>query len=124
MKTLQRLTLVLVLALALGACRWEDDDFLGTWESYAYFDGYDEYELYLDERSTYSFYRDGTGFYSQLGYRNEFVWDEYNRGHLYLRHSDGDVEDFYYKFSRGDMLVSPTPSFRTYTVFRYRGSHY
>lgn len=129
MKTLKRLTLLMILALAFSGCDWEDDDFLGTWESYAYYDGWDEFELYNDERCSYSFYRDGSGRYTQIDpvtrryYSTDFIWDEYSRGHLYLRHSDGEVEDFYYRFSRGDMLVSSSPSFHTYYVFSYRGNH-
>ena len=130
MKTLQRLTLLVLVALSLNACNWDDDDFLGTWESYAYCDGYDEYELYDYERVVYAFYNDGTGYYSQYDsyynrwYTTDFRWDEYSHGHLYLRHSDGLTEDFYYRFDHGDMLVSESPSMYTYTVFSYQGRHY
>lgn len=116
--------LLFTLTVAMSGCSWEDDNFLGTWESFAYSDGYNEYELSYYERVTYSFYNDGTGFYVQNnGLRTQFYWTEYSRGHLYLRHSDGLTQDFYYRFDRGDMIMSESPGFYTYTVLRYRG-HY
>ena len=130
MKTLQRLTWLLLLAVLVGGCELVEDDFLGTWESYAYYDGYEETGLYPDEYCTYAFFRDGTGIYSRQNsingrmYETDFRWQELSRGHLYLRHSDGEVEDFYYRFRGGDMLVSSTPSFHTYMIYAYRGRHY
>ncbi|MBQ7691517.1 MAG: hypothetical protein IJT30_10075 [Muribaculaceae bacterium] len=124
MKTLNRLAILLLMAVALVSCEWEDDDFLGAWESYAYNDGHGEYELYDNDRSTYVFYSDGTGYYSQWNFSTDFRWSEYSYGHLVLHHSDNLVEDFYYRFDRGDMLVSGDRSFYTYTVFSYRGRHH
>ncbi|MBO4870782.1 MAG: hypothetical protein J5565_02220 [Muribaculaceae bacterium] len=123
MKTLKYLTMLLLMTFAVNSCGFEEDDFLGTWESYAEYNGYEEYELYDYERVIYAFYNDGTGFYTQSGRRTQFYWDELSRGHLYLRHSDGLTEDFFYRFDRGDMLVSTDRSFRTYQVFAYIGRY-
>ena len=118
--------MLLVMTLAVSSCGFEKNDyldFLGTWDSYAYFDGYDEYELYNSERVSYSFYDDGTGFYIQNNLRTQFYWDEISRGYLRLHHSDGLTEDFYFRFDRGDMLVSDSRSFYTYYVFAYAGRY-
>lgn len=123
MKTVKYLIVLLLMSVMLAGCEFDDrDEFLGTWDSFAYFDGYDEYEQYDYERTTYAFYADGTGYYIQDNLRTTFYWDRMSSRHLYLRHSDGLVEDFYYRFDRGDMLVSADPSFHYYTVYRYVGT--
>ena len=123
MKRVKYLMMLLVMTLAVSSCGFESNDFLGTWESFAYFDGYEEIGLYDYERVSYSFYNDGTGFYVQNNLRTQFYWDEYSHGHLYLRHSDGLTEHFYYRYDRGDMLVSGDRSFSTYTVFAFTGRY-
>ena len=111
---------VLLMGVCLSGCNWTDDDFLGTWESYAYYDGYEEYNIYGIDRVRYTFYDDGTGLYVQNnGLRTHFEWHEYRYGHFYLRHSDGLTEDLYYRFDRGDLIMSDSPNFYTYTVYRY-----
>ncbi|MBO7609393.1 MAG: hypothetical protein J6S96_04245 [Muribaculaceae bacterium] len=123
MKTVKYLFTLLMLSVMLSGCGWDDrEDFLGTWESYAYCDGYDEYEQYDYERVTYAFYDDGTGYYIQESLRTTFYWDRIGSRHLRLRHSDGLTEDFYYRFDRGDMLMSSNNSFHEYLVFRYIGT--
>ncbi|GEM_PF-3098927 len=123
MKTAKYLFTLLLMSVMLSGCEFDDrDDFLGTWESYAECDGYEEYEQYAYERTTYSFYADGTGYYIQNNLRTTFYWDRLSSRHLYLRHSDGLVEDFYYRYDRGDMLVSADPTFYTYIIYRYVGT--
>ena len=90
MKTAKYLFTLLLMSVMLSGCEFDDrDDFLGTWESYAECDGYEEYEQYAYERTTYSFYADGTGYYIQNNLRTTFYWDRLSSRHLYLRHSDG-----------------------------------
>ena len=123
MKTIKYLFALALMSVMLTGCGLDDkDEFLGTWESYAFCDGYEEFEQYDYERMTYCFYDDGTGYYIQGTIRTTFYWDKMSGRHLYLRHSDGLTEDIYYRFDRGDMLMSGEPSFHTYTVFQYVGT--
>lgn len=116
------LTIVAVMAMSLSSCdeRFWRDDVLGTWGLIAYSDEYNEYSVgyhdYMYEE--YVFYEDGSGFYtSNSGVRTQFYWDEYSSRHLVLKHSDGMVEDFYYRYDRGDLVMSHDPSFVYYYVY-------
>ena len=61
MKRVKYLMMLLVMTLAVSSCGFESNDFLGTWESFAYFDGYEEIGLYDYERLTYSVSSGGSG---------------------------------------------------------------
>ena len=105
MKTLKYLFTLLLVSITLTGCGFDDrEDFLGTWESYIYCDGYDEYELYPDERVTYTFYEDRMGYYTQGNLSIPFEWYKEGRNHLILRYSDGLTEDFFYQFDGPDMI--------------------
>ena len=117
MKTLKYMAMLLLMTFALSGCGFDEDDFLGTWESYAEYDGYEEYELYDYERESYTFYNDGTGIYVHNNIPSYFRWTELSRGHLLLQHDNYLDEDFFYRFDRGDMLVCTDRMFHTYRVF-------
>ena len=123
MKTVKCLFTLILVSIMLTGCGFDDrDDFLGTWESYAYCDGYAEYELYDDEVVSYAFYEDGMGYYIQGNLRTTFEWYREGRNHLRLRHSDGLVEDLYYRFDGRDMLISNESYFDHYYVMAYVGT--
>ena len=116
---MKHLLVLLVVSVMLSGCGFEDDyeEILGMWDSFAFYDGYEEYEQNEYERDTYTFYRDGTGIYLHGTTRTSFSWEMVGNRHVFLRHSDLMDEDFYYRFDGRYMLVSGDRYFNTYTVY-------
>ena len=121
---------LMVMALALTACHWNDDrdyeQIVGHWISDYSYDGYRTYDAWGDEE--YNFHYDGTGeygFYDEWGdwvmYR--FRWDTASRRSIELRFDDYygySYVRFYYEWDRdGDLLLSTDPNMREYLAFRY-----
>jgi hypothetical protein len=109
-----------LLTLGLTACgdRFFSERYWGTWGLVAVNDGYGEHDILTIDYEEYSFYDNWTGRYqSNSGVYTSFTYDEYSRDHLVLRHSDGLLEDVYYEFDDGYLLMSSDPSFFTYRVY-------
>ena len=117
------LLLVVVSAVAMTSC--EDDDYyysdlIGSWQLVES-GGRPVYDL---ETDYYTFYSDGTGYYSyydQMGriWDEPFLWGERPGGRLLLSYDNpafGD-ESCYYRYDGRYMYFSTSPSFYTYTVY-------
>lgn len=120
MKKIYTLMLLGVLALCVSSCgdRYYSERYWGTWGLVAVNEGSGEYDILSVDYEEYSFYDNWRGRYqSNSGVYTNFDYDDYGRGHLVLHHSDGLVEDVYYEFDDGYMLMSSDPSFYTYRVY-------
>lgn len=109
-----------LLTLGLTACgdRYFSERYWGTWGLVAVNDGYGEHDILTIDYEEYSFYDNWTGRYqSNSGVYTSFTYDEYSRDHLVLHHNDGLLEDVYYEFDDGYLLMSSDPSFFTYRVY-------
>lgn len=114
--------MIALVTLVFTSCEirefYDDAPFLGTWEAVQYGEGRYERNLYPDEYHRYVFYRDGTGVYSQSdGLRTRFTWDERYPDRLYIHHSDGLDEYYYYDFDERYLLLSQQSNFYTYFVY-------
>jgi len=106
-----------LLTLGLTACNIHER-YWGTWGLVAVNEGFGEYDILTIDYEEYSFYDNWTGRYqSNSGVYTSFTYDEYSRDHLVLHHSDGLLEDVYYEFDDGYLLMSSDPSFYTYRVY-------
>ena len=124
-----RLRNLLVVAL-LGVVALSCDEpyrshFYGTWESISFVQNGIEYSIGYGDYETYSFFDDGTGIYTnELGGRMDFYWDEYDYDQLKLRYFNGETVWVYYRFDRGDLLMTRDASWWNYWVYRYTSGRY
>lgn len=128
----QRLGLLFaLLAITIGLNSCVDEPYYpyaelaGSWYAYSSVEGNVEVPIYADTYDQYEFSDyDYRGYYTSNQVRTEFVYEYIGPHHIYIRHSDGFSEDFFWQFDGEYLLVSSDPSFYRYRVYSpYLGDH-
>ena len=103
-------------------------DIVGKWVSDYEFDGYVAYDIRGYDVVSLDFYQDHTGcyyFYSKVGLSYiDFEWSNCNN-RIQIWYEDGYFEEMYFGYKgEGYLMLSQSPYFDSYIVYRSVGFYY